>query len=190
MYGEISRKLAAKSVSSGIIRQEEEEVYAYAYRLLLSALLSAGSFLLLGALFHRFFPTVFFILSFPILRTFAGGIHAGSYGRCYGYSLLFYMLIILICNWAVLHGSIRNVFVIFLLSAIAITLLAPVEDRNKPLDPQERKRYRRITRIILFFETVVAAGMILLNFDPACSVFFMAGPIAEMVLLLMAKVHW
>lgn len=190
MYERLSRQLAAKNVSSGIIPQENEELYAYAYRLLLSVLMSAVSFLLLGALFQRFLPTIFFIAAFPILRTFAGGIHAGSYAKCYVYSLLFYVLIIFLCNWSIQNDKILETFVIFLLSVIIIALLAPVEDRNKSLDSKEFKRYRRITRMILFVEVAVTFGMILSNFDPACSIFFMAGPIAETVLLLMAKINW
>ncbi|MEG1584998.1 MAG: accessory gene regulator B family protein, partial [Anaerovorax sp.] len=184
------KQLAAKNVSYGIITQEDEELYAYAYRLLLSVLMSAVSFLLLGALFQRFLPTVFFIAAFPILRTFAGGIHASSYGKCYVYSLLFYALVIILCNLAVKSGKILDTFAIFLLSVSIIMLLAPVEDRNKPLSSQEFKRYRRITRIILLVEVVVAFGMMLSNFNPTCSIFFMAGPISETVLLLMAKINW
>ena len=56
-------------------------------------------------------------------------------------------------------------YVVFAASALVVLILAPVEDKNKPLDEAEYKVYKRRTTLIAAIELIIALLLKLLISD-------------------------
>lgn len=70
-------------LTHGKIREEQQAVYVYGFKLLFSTLICIGSMLLLGVLAGCLKMTVVFLLYFFPIRIAAGGYHAKSYRNCF-----------------------------------------------------------------------------------------------------------
>ncbi len=155
MFASIGYALTEFAIKNAMIEREEREFYEYAYTLLVSYLITWGTFLAIGALLRCFFPALLYMLSFSALRMYAGGVHAASYERCYWLSTGIFVAVILFGRWATIHMSLGWMTISFFVSAILIFFLSPMEDANKPLDKQEQMCYQKITRVILAVESLL-----------------------------------
>lgn len=189
MYDRLAHRMVDGAVASGIIEEEDREVYLYAYRLLLSHIFTIVSILIIGAVLQCAIPTAIFLLFFGPLRTYAGGIHASTYGRCFTCSLGIYVIAATLCFSLGTSRWVLLVLPIYFVSVCVVAELAPVEDPNKPLDDSQRCRYRRITHYILAVEGAVV-GFMLLGRAPVYFIMFgMLGGILEAVLLVLGFIR-
>ena len=148
-------KLIKKYISKYTTNDEELEVVIYGlYNFILSV---CGIFLsvLLGIITRKTFEVIIFLLFFIPLRIFAGGYHARSTKRCMILSSLVMVGVIFmyqIKDSISTHLEYMNSIevVLFVIACIIIYILAPVDNENKRLYIHEIKRYRMITRIIVF----------------------------------------
>ena len=132
-------------------------MYQYAFGLLIGQAVNILIACLLAAAFQEYMTVFVFLLSFIPLRSYAGGHHADNYTIC---TLLSTLILLGVCVMAklipagiILTGSLISGAV----CGFLIFLLAPVEDRNKPLDQAERRRYGRRSKVIWTFEDVSLA---------------------------------
>lgn len=187
MFASVGRTLTEYAIDHSQIKQEDREFYVYAYTMFVSYVLTWGSFLITGAIFHCFIPALLYMFSFSALRIYAGGVHAGSYEKCYFVSLGVFIGILILGRWVVASIPLIWMASYFLISALLIAVLSPMEDPNKPLDGQETKHYKKITRVILLIESIITILMITLKAPKLSCVLFMMGPISVSWLLVIAK---
>ncbi|MCF6094495.1 accessory gene regulator B family protein [Microaerobacter geothermalis] len=84
-----SNKLA-ESIYSSSDRAYSVPVLAYGIQIVLSSLIKAALLLFIAWITSTFWTTLIAAFSFSVLRTFSGGVHCTTYGRCLGTSLLFF----------------------------------------------------------------------------------------------------
>ncbi|MDE5758537.1 MAG: accessory gene regulator B family protein, partial [Allobaculum sp.] len=87
------------------------------------------------------------------LRSFAGGIHAKTAKRCYAYSCIMIIVVLLVIKF--FPFGIIVCSCLSLISGVIIFLLSPVEAENKKLDALEKSIYKKRARIILLIEMIV-----------------------------------
>jgi accessory gene regulator B len=92
------------------------------------------------------------VLYFP-LRSFAGGFHSRTRLGCYITSVVLMSAALLSIRYLTL--SLPVYMLVMFPTALALYILAPVEDANKPLDQIEIRVYRKRARTIVFLEGII-----------------------------------
>lgn len=157
MFEKSAEKIADKLLKSKTIAEEDKEVYVYGFKSGLTLILNLLTVIAIGAVFGMILESLAFMAFYMPFRSYAGGFHASTPWRCYGISwimmaavliwLKFMPLLSIVCIAAIIIGS------------ILCFVLAPVEDKNKPLDEKEQKVYKKRAYIILIVEICISAVM-------------------------------
>ncbi|MFG6369198.1 MAG: accessory gene regulator B family protein [Lachnospiraceae bacterium] len=134
--------------------KQEQDVYTYGFELIISTIIFFVSIIVISAILSSPISGLVFLITFVPLRLFTGGYHADTYSRCFILSNLTYLLILIIKNllWACIIT--RYWYCLLLISYIFIMLKAPVINPAQPINPYKKIRSKKITKIILCFETL------------------------------------
>lgn len=131
------------------IEIEDRDTYIYGLEIILSSLIVTGSLLTLGIILNKFLLTLIFILIFVILRSFTGGYHSQKFQSCLVISLSIYTSVLLL-NYFVPVNLKDEIGIISLIACgLTIYRFAPVEHKNHPLLEEEKRKYRKISRVII-----------------------------------------
>ena len=153
-------KVAAKKttdwlVQGGRVKEEDRVVYEFGLDKLFSTLINFPFAALLGLLFGALAQAVVFYLAYILLRVYAGGDHAEKPLTCFFASIA----ILIPCLVAIRFYQAWITPVVFWgLLAVSIAILiviAPVEHKNKVLEPSEKTTYcRRMLRNLAIITSV------------------------------------
>lgn len=165
-FAKISHKIGNHLVRSGIVREEDAEIYIYGINQILVSVLNVSSALIIGLILGMLLESIIFMAAYIPLRSFAGGYHAKTPLRCYILSLI--MITVVLSGIKYLHTA--NIFYYSVLAAAVLTvlLLSPVEDKNKPLDEIEKKVYKKSVVIIGTIEFVICFIFKVINLNSSC----------------------
>lgn len=130
-----------------VINDEEKDLYYYGFKQGFLLLLNLITVIIIGIIFNMIWQSVIFMAVYSLLRAYAGGYHANTQSRCYLFSIGMITAVLWIIKLIPWNGSIC--FITTAVSSKIILLIAPVEDRNKPLDLKEKKVFKKRTNIIL-----------------------------------------
>ena len=159
----LSHKIGDDLVRSGVVKEEDAEVYIYGINQILAYVFNAFSSLIIGLIFGVIFEIIIFMAAYIPLRSFAGGYHAKTPLRCYVFSVI--TLIVVSIGLKYLSVSEWVYYAVLLASVLGILVLSPVEDRNKPLDEIEHKVYKKRTVFIAAAELAVCFVFKLVRLD-------------------------
>ncbi|WP_367565802.1 accessory gene regulator B family protein [Lacrimispora sp.] len=155
----LSQNIVGWQIQKNVLDSKERVLYQYAYESLLNQVINIFFAVIIAIVMHEPIAVFVFLVSYIPLRSFCGGHHAKTNGRCMIISAL---LIIAVCIIVKLMegSSISSILspVSFVVTGILIIWLAPVSAKNKPLDEKETIRYRKMSRYIWLIEAVI--GMI------------------------------
>ena len=169
------------------ISKDESDLYVYGTFILISYLFYTIFTLLFGFLFGCVIESLIFNLSFHLIRKYSGGYHANSETRCEVMSLISILICIVLMKISKEYNIQIAILFFTALSAIFIFVLSPLDTPEKPLTAQERLHSRKISRLILFFITIVIIVSLVINNDtiltPSC-----LSLILESILLIAGKV--
>lgn len=163
LLARLAGKIGNNLVHSGVIKEEDAEIYIYGINQILTSVLNVSSALIIGLIFGVFTEVAIFMAAYIPLRSFAGGYHAKTPLRCYIFSVI--MLIIVSIGMKCISIEEWIYYVILAAAASVVLILAPVEDRNKTLDEIERKVYKKRTILIAAVEFTLALLLKLLMLD-------------------------
>lgn len=166
-----------------IIEHDDRELYVYGFNQGLNILLNLITTLVVGLLFHNVLELAIFIAAYIPLRSFAGGYHAKTPVRCYIFSIILILVFVLATKYV--HFTIFICSIIIVVSSMIVLYLAPVEDKNKPLDECEQNVYRKKSLIILTVEVCLwfFMSLILHKYEAIIPSVF----ITEAVMLILGK---
>lgn len=153
MFYNISDRIANGFVKTDAIKAEDKEIYQFGIQQTFIILLNIITVTVLGIVFHRFWNMVVFMSAFIPIRIYAGGFHAKTSLRCYIYSIIFLVAVLLAMRFVDFTNLIYCLLYCF--SSIIILWLAPIEDINKPLDKIEKITYKKRTIILWLIETII-----------------------------------
>ena len=141
--------------TTGNVDEEDKEIYLFGFYQGLIFLLNLVTALLTGIILDMFLESVLFLICFIPLRIFAGGYHAKTQFRCYVMStvttvILLYLIAFLQKNMGV------EAIALYIIPTSIIWKLAPVQDKNKPLDLDEQKKYRKRVHSLLFIISCIS----------------------------------
>ena len=148
----VAKQYAEYLMREHVITAEEAEVQEYALFLLVHNVAFHGCLLLLAAWFGVFGETILFEAIFLPLRSYLGGYHASTPGRCFGMSIGVWALLMLLCR--VLPAAIWPVV---LAAGVALAWKkAPIPHPNNPISAERFAQVRRISRMLLLFSIAAA----------------------------------
>lgn len=150
------RRIAGCLVSYGIIPEEDLEIYEFGVSQLLFQAINVITTIGIALLWGMLPQCLLFLASYIPLRSFAGGFHAKTQMRCYVLSNV--MIVAALCTIRMVPAAAWVCLLLTLPGASMIFLLAPVQDRNKPLSEIERLVYRRRSRWILLALILSSGG--------------------------------
>lgn len=163
LLARLAGKIGNNLVHSGVIKEEDAEIYIYGINQILTSVLNVSSALIIGLIFGVFPEIAVFMAAYIPLRSFAGGYHAKTPLSCYVFSVI--MLIVVSIGLKYLHLADWVYYAVFVAATLVVLVLSPVEDRNKPLAEIEQKVYKRRTILIAAVELTLAMLLKLLMLD-------------------------
>ncbi len=149
-----------------VVNQDEKDIYKYGYEILISSIIGILLVLILGLITNSLIVSMIFIAVFCSLRFKCGGYHADSYVACNLVFTTVFIIVLLIEKFSekVLISS-AILFMIYLMGFLVMYMYAPVENRNKPLDEDEKKKGRRESYILYIVWSVIAGILYKYNYN-------------------------
>ncbi len=132
---------------------EDKELYRYGIQQGLNLALNILTTIIIGVLCGMIYPSILFLICYIPLRSFCGGYHTKTHLRCYIYSVIMITGILLVAKYFTFSVLMYEILVLG--SLVVIFLLAPVEDKNKVLDSDEKRVFRKRACIIVLFEVLI-----------------------------------
>jgi len=140
-----------------IIKAEDKELYSYGLYQGIVHLLNFLVILLIGFVLQMLWQSMIFTLCYSILRSYAGGYHARTQGKCFILSVLMVTSVLVLLM--IIPSSTVLILTLLGISYCLLLSLAPVEDENKPLDDMEftifRKKAIVISSSLVVFSTIL-----------------------------------
>lgn len=161
MFVKLADNIVKWMLSNQIIEENKAVVCKWGISHILDTVFNIITFLTIGILFKMPIETIVFTLGYIPLRIYAGGYHAKTPFRCWCISnIVLVVSLVLVQN----AGEFYIVFVTLSLIAIVVLLiLMPVEDLHKPLDQNDRKKYKKCGIVILVIEMFISVDFVLLH---------------------------
>lgn len=72
----IGSKIIEFFASNDLIKNEDKEIYKYAFNIILSSLIHIATVMILGLCFNLLIESLIFYCAYIVIRKFAGGYHA------------------------------------------------------------------------------------------------------------------
>ena len=163
LLARLAGKIVNNLVHSGVIKEEDAEIYIYGINQILTSVLSVSSALIIGLIFGVFPEIAAFMAAYIPLRSFAGGYHAKTPLSCYVFSVI--MLIVVSIGLKYLHLADWVYYAVLVAATLVVLVLFPVEDRNKPLDEIEHRVYKKLTILIAATELLIGIVLKLMGMD-------------------------
>lgn len=147
----LSEQLSSRQKSTS----DEKEIYAYSIEVLLSLVINLIILSITASILHKIPELIIFIMFFSGLRTFAGGYHAKTHIECMTISFIIFIVSSMSSTWLVSIG--KAVLIIgILISIMLVFIYAPTDSENKPLNNNEKIKFRMISRgIVILFSFII-----------------------------------
>lgn len=153
MIHQASKQIADFLLSNGIIEEHETDIYVYGYEAFISGVIDICIALIIGVMFKNTINTIIFLIEFISVRIYTGGYHAKTYIKC---KLMFSMIVISVM--ILQRFDLPLVFSILVVLGFVLTvfIFAPIENKNKPLDNEQKAKYCKISRMLSIVWSVAA----------------------------------
>ena len=125
-----------------------QDFYRYGIEISISSLLNIVLVVIAGILIHHIIESIVFLTLFILIRSFTGGYHADTYFRC----------TLLMCTTFILTALANSIFsnkfslliiiVLICVTELIVSILGPIENKNKPIDDSKRIKLKIIGIVI------------------------------------------
>lgn len=161
MFSRMADLITQKLQENKMISSEQYEICRFGFQQGLTIILNLVTVIVIGAVLRELGQALLFMGLYVPLRSNAGGYHARTAVRCYLYSIIYMIAILLAMKYIIISYFICNMALI--ISCVIIVLLSPVEDANKPLDDTEQMVYKKRTYIVTTLEILILIIAFTLN---------------------------
>lgn len=148
----MSEKIADWLIRQKAISADERELYIYAVHCLFSLLYPIVFASVVGAIFGMVMETIVMITPFILVRKFAGGYHADSFGKCL---IISSMVIIVTIQIAMVVDNSYILNAIYVAGSMLLILFSPIDSENKRLDIDDKKFCKKITVFIVLILFII-----------------------------------
>lgn len=188
MISKLSEKAVDVLSVHNCIAQDEKELYVYGFFMLFSKAFFFLLTIIYGMLFGVVLESVLFYITFIVLRSYAGGVHASKESTCTICTSLAMLLCVAAIRACMELSLLAVPLALLALSTICILLLSPLDSAEKKLTEEEKKEYRK--KSYVFTALILVVALLALEheragFSYACMVCL----VLESILLIAAKIR-
>ncbi len=184
MFQKIIDRIANALCESSLINNEDKAIYRFGIEATLLKCIHIITMLIMGVAFGLILETFVFIITYSILRIYAGGFHSKTRIGCYIISWIMILSVLLLIKFCSNQLIFVVLIVVSILSCFIILILSPVGNVNKQLDDIEIQHYKAKTRIILSIEIIISMIFLLVNISQiSISISFSILSVAIMLIL-------
>ena len=150
-------------IKNNVISKDTEEIefYRYGIEITLSSLINIALISIIGIVTNYTFESTMFLAVF-IMRSFTGGYHANTYIKCNLVTSISFVILLLIFK-IIRHISLKSVILIAIFQVVTIVLLAPIENKNKPIE--NRTVYKIISTVLSVVLSAISIVLIIKGVD-------------------------
>lgn len=185
MLAKISNRIADNLIASNVIGADEKEIYTFGAEVLISYIINLLTIIVLGLALSAAMEGLVFLSSYALIRMYAGGYHASTFGRCYALSVVIMVVALMFAVYLFPCVGIEIIIALMAASGIGIYAIGPVDNKNRKISQTEKKAYRQKTAYMLISEAVAAALLHAAGLDRLTFMVFLAW----MLMLLMCLVE-
>lgn len=185
----IANRMTQMLITSSLIEEGDRELYNYGFFMLISRIFFFLVTAIAGLLMNIPFESILFYVVFMVLRAYAGGVHAKTEIACS--VLTTFVLIASVIGIKQLESLGNSLIPLLMLGtgSLCILLFSPLDTKEKPLDEQEKGKYRAICVAIVLLCIMAAVIAQLLSIHGifctiVCSIFL------ESILLAVGKMNY
>ncbi len=150
-------------VCNGFISEDKKSVYIYSSIISIESALNIIVTLIIGLSFGLFFENLCFFIVFKILRKFSGGLHSSKFSACFLISVISNVVLMLIIKYFESNPNFTLILCAELISFIILSILAPVENANKPISKKEFIVYKLV--VIVFAILLLCLSFFLVKYS-------------------------
>ena len=125
-----------------------QDFYRYGIEISISSLLNIVLVVIAGILIHHIIESIVFLSLFILIRSFTGGYHADTYFRCNLLMCTTFILTALANSIFSNKFSLLIIIVLICVTELIVSILGPIENKNKPIDDSKRIKLK-IIRIVI-----------------------------------------
>ena len=156
---------------------------------MLSSSAVAISIFILSVLLGKIYSSIVFSSIFVTIRLFSGGFHAKTYGRCFIFSNLTYLICLVSANQILLHDLGLLCPILATAAAVIIFVLTPIKHKNHPLSDGKYKKNQRISRALTVCICLVSLTSHYCFYAPNLVCLSSVTLVAVAVLMIIPKIH-
>ncbi|WMJ22353.1 accessory gene regulator B family protein [Paludicola sp. MB14-C6] len=139
-----------------VINLRDKSIYQYGCEVIISAIVGFTLILVTGVILEEILLSVVFLLVFVPLRMFTGGYHADNYLKCNIVFECLFLATIFSTRIFISYFTYPAVILFGVFSFITILCYAPIENENKPLTEEEKKKHKLTGAILcIFYEIII-----------------------------------
>ncbi|MDE5738016.1 MAG: accessory gene regulator B family protein [Oscillospiraceae bacterium] len=153
MIHQISQKITDFLIFKGIIEKEDSDVYVYGYETFISGIIDFFLIITIGVFLKCPFNAFIFFIMFVSIRLYTGGYHADTYVKC---KITMILILLTVLGLSLIEFPFYTISLLMILLSITVYFQAPIENKNKPLDEMEKKKYHRISIILSLLWGIIA----------------------------------
>lgn len=149
-------------IKNKIIDNTKLDIYIYGFEIMISNIICFGIGLLIGTVFSEFAECIVFLSVFVMLRRYCGGYHAETYLKCdtiFTINILLVMTILKVISFYPIYIH----FIIDCISIVSVFMLAPVENKYKPLTEDAKKKHKLWATIISLIIITISSVLCFIN---------------------------
>lgn len=158
----LANHIVRKLIAASAVEEVDRELYVYGFFLLITRFFFFLVTVAFGCFLRIPCESVIFYIVFILLRSYAGGMHAKTEMACTVWTTL--AMGVATVSIRILESSNAKISLCFLLCNVSLLTFCPLDSSEKPLDTQEKRRYRKICFGLIFIcdaVVVVASSLTL-----------------------------
>lgn len=172
MINKISTYLCNLLCKENLINLEDKALYKYGFEITLANIVNAVIVLMIGMIGSSLLEIGLFYFIFVSLRFYCGGYHAKSYSKCFMLFALTCLISLCIGNVITYYQAEEAILAVSLIvQGICIYKMAPIENKNKQLNQEEKTIFKKRCWLVYSFWMVVGMCFILLGLEGLTSAF-------------------
>lgn len=129
--------------------KEMEEIVSFGSKILISTLFNVSIILGLGVVNHKLCESIFFIISFCVIKGFAGGYHAKTLTKCSVFTIGIFSSVLLLDN--LLEQHFAYLIIVDLVLTVFLIKYEPLGTKENPYPFKIRKARKCKALVMIYF---------------------------------------
>lgn len=188
MATRLANRIVLRLIELSVIEEGDAELYIYGFFIVISRLFFFLVTISAGLLAGVPVESILFYIVFLTLRSYAGGVHARTERSCTVLTTLALLVSVLLIKLFEMHTAGFVPLLMLGIGSLCILLISPLDSDEKPLNRNEKRKYKTICLVSLMLCLIVAliAWVYLIS-----SVFYplVCGIFLESILLVIGKIR-